>query len=64
MVRASDLTVAVTEDERAQILAHVPDARVTIIPTIHEVAEHVSPLDARRDMLFVGGFSIHQTSTR
>lgn len=56
MVRASDVTVAVTEDERAQILARVPDARVTIIPTIHELAEHVLPFGARRDILFVGGF--------
>lgn len=56
MVRASDVTVAVTEDERARILAHVPEARVTIIPTIHEVADRVSPHDGRRDILFVGGF--------
>ena len=56
MVRASDITVTVTEDERAQILSHVPDARVTIIPTIHEVAEYVPPANGRSGVLFVGGF--------
>jgi GT2 family glycosyltransferase/SAM-dependent methyltransferase/glycosyltransferase involved in cell wall biosynthesis len=56
MVRASDVTVAVTEAERAQILSQVPDARVTIIPTIHEVAKHVPRAAGRRDLLFLGGF--------
>jgi O-antigen biosynthesis protein len=56
MVRASDVTVAVTEDERVQILSHVPEARVTIIPTIHAIAKHVPPADMRKDVLFVGGF--------
>jgi GT2 family glycosyltransferase len=56
MVRASDVTVAVTEDERAQILLHVPQARVTVIPTIHEIAAHVPSANRRKDVLFVGGF--------
>jgi O-antigen biosynthesis protein len=56
MVRASDLTIAVTEEERAQILAAVPDARVVVIPTIHTVSERVPPAQGRRDVLFVGGF--------
>ncbi len=56
MVRASDVTVAVTEDECAQIVSYVPDAQVTIIPTIHEVAKHVSPPNGRKNVLFVGGF--------
>jgi glycosyltransferase involved in cell wall biosynthesis len=56
MVRASDLTVAVTEDERAQLLTQVPGARITIIPTIHEVATHVPSAGRRRGLLFVGGF--------
>lgn len=56
MVRASDVTVAVTEDERAQLLRHVPDARVIVIPTIHEVAEEIRPAQGRQDVLFVGGF--------
>jgi O-antigen biosynthesis protein len=56
MVRAADLTIAVTEEERKQILSDVPDARVAIIPTVHEVAEEVAPADERRDIVFIGGF--------
>lgn len=56
MVRASDLTIAVTDDERAQILSAVPDARVVVIPTIHAVSEQVRPADGRKDVLFVGSF--------
>jgi GT2 family glycosyltransferase/SAM-dependent methyltransferase len=56
MVRASDLTIAVTDDERAQILAAVPDAHVVVIPTIHAVSTQVAPAEGRKDILFVGGF--------
>jgi GT2 family glycosyltransferase/SAM-dependent methyltransferase/glycosyltransferase involved in cell wall biosynthesis len=56
MVRASDVTVTVTEEERGHVLAEVPDARVTIVPTIHEIASEVPPCDGRRGVLFVGGF--------
>jgi glycosyltransferase involved in cell wall biosynthesis len=56
MVRASDITVAVTEQEREQILANVPDARVVVIPTIHAVSEQVGSAKGRKDVLFVGGF--------
>jgi len=56
MVRANDVTVTVTEEERGHVLAEVPDARVTIVPTIHEIASHVPPCDGRSGVLFVGGF--------
>ncbi len=56
MVRACDLTISVTSEERAQILSDVPDARVVVIPTIHEVSDDVLPAAGRRDVLFVGGF--------
>jgi GT2 family glycosyltransferase len=56
MVRASDFTVAVTEEERQQILNHVPDAKIIVIPTIHEVAEEALAPGRRSDILFVGGF--------
>ena len=56
MVRASDVTVTVTEEERGHVLAEVPDARVTIVPTIHEIASDVQPCDGRSGVLFVGGF--------
>jgi GT2 family glycosyltransferase/SAM-dependent methyltransferase len=56
MVRASDVTVTVTEEERGHVLAEVPGARVTIVPTIHEIASDVPPCDGRGGVLFVGGF--------
>jgi O-antigen biosynthesis protein len=56
MVRASDVTIAVTDEERSQLLRHVPDARVIVIPTIHEIAEEVRPAPGRHDVVFVGGF--------
>lgn len=56
MVRAADLTIAVTGEERAEIISHAPDAQVVIIPTVHEVVEHVRPAAGRTDILFVGGF--------
>jgi GT2 family glycosyltransferase/SAM-dependent methyltransferase len=56
MARASDVTVTVTEEERGHVLAEVPDARVTIVPTIHEIASDVPPCDDRGGVLFVGGF--------
>ena len=56
MVRASDVTVTVTEEERGHVLAEVPGARVTIVPTIHEIASDIPPCDGRSGVLFVGGF--------
>ncbi len=56
MVRASDVTVTVTEEERGHVLAEVPGARVTIVPTIHEIASDVPPCGGRGGVLFVGGF--------
>jgi O-antigen biosynthesis protein len=56
MVRASDVTVAVTAEERARILADVPEAEVVVIPTIHAVRDEVPPVAGRSDILFVGGF--------
>jgi GT2 family glycosyltransferase/SAM-dependent methyltransferase len=56
MVRASDVTVTVTEEERGHVLAEVSDARVTLVPTIHEIAPDVPPCEGRSGVLFVGGF--------
>jgi GT2 family glycosyltransferase/SAM-dependent methyltransferase len=56
MVRASDVTVTVTEEERGHVLTEVPDARVTLVPMIHEIASVVLPCDGRSGVLFVGGF--------
>jgi glycosyltransferase involved in cell wall biosynthesis len=56
--RQADLVLTVTENDRAEILAELPNARVTMVPNIHEVQEAVPGLDERRrnSLLFVGGF--------
>jgi len=56
LVRASDMTITVTENERAQIESQVPDARVVVIPTVHEISHYVPQADGRSGVLFVGGF--------
>jgi glycosyltransferase involved in cell wall biosynthesis len=56
LVRRSDETIAVSEEERATILAEVPEARVSVIPNIHRVAEKVSPVADRNGIMFLGGF--------
>jgi O-antigen biosynthesis protein len=56
LVRASDITITVTADERKVLEAQVPEANVAVIPTIHNIAPRVTPVDQRRGLLFVGGF--------
>jgi GT2 family glycosyltransferase/SAM-dependent methyltransferase/glycosyltransferase involved in cell wall biosynthesis len=56
MVRAHDVTFTVTEEERDQVLADVPGARIAVVPTIHEIAAGVPGCQERSGVLFVGGF--------
>ncbi len=56
LARASDVTVTVTADERAQIVHHVPGVHTTIIPTVHQNAAYVAAPEDREGILFVGGF--------
>ncbi len=56
MVRATDVTLVVTEDERRLVEADVPSASVVVLPMVHEVATEVPPADRRSGVLFVGGF--------
>jgi hypothetical protein len=55
-VEGCDATLAITEPERATLLAAVPRARVEVVPNIHEVVRQRTPLDGRRDLFFIGGF--------
>ncbi len=54
----ADLILTATEDDRTEILRALPDARVVVIPTIHEVRDAVPAFEERRhsSVLFVGGF--------
>lgn len=56
LVRATDITVVVSEVERELVAADVPGADVRVIPNIHRVRESVPPHSMRSDLLFVGGF--------
>ena len=56
LVRASDATLTVTDTERTILRELVPDARIFVIPTVHDGGGAGTPFDARRDLLFVGNF--------
>ena len=54
----ADLILAATENDKTEILRELPSARISVIPTIHEVRDAVPRFDERRrnSVLFVGGF--------
>jgi GT2 family glycosyltransferase/SAM-dependent methyltransferase len=56
LVRMCDETITVSEEERVAVIDAVPDARVSVIPTINRVAGEPAPPDARRGLMFLGGF--------
>ncbi len=56
MIRASDTTFVVTDAECAQVQRDVPDAKVLVIPTVHDIEPFVPPPEDRSGILFVGGF--------
>lgn len=53
---ASDLTIAITEEERQQLLALAPNSDVAVVPNIHPASKVVAPLFGRVNLLFIGGF--------
>lgn len=56
LIRATDVTVVVSEPERVQVLEDVPDANVHVIPNVNELRARVPPVGIREGVLFVGGF--------
>lgn len=56
MVRAADLTLTVSPEERETLLGEIPDATVCVVPNIH--VDHPVSLnhDQRHGLLFVGSF--------
>ena len=56
--KRADLILTVTENDRTEILRELPEARVTVIPLIHETQDTVPGFHERRrnSLLFVGGF--------
>ena len=56
MARTSDVTMVVTEEERALLAEHVPDAAIQVLGTIEDRAERVAPLAGRAGIVFVGSY--------
>jgi len=56
LIRASDTAIVITEPERQQVLAEVPDADVRLLPNANDVTAAVPPPEGRSGLLFVGGF--------
>jgi GT2 family glycosyltransferase len=56
MIRATDVTLVVSDAERAQVQADVPGATVRVVPTVHGIWPSVQPPERRAGVLFVGGF--------
>ncbi len=52
----ADVVVAITEDERREILLRAPAARIEVVPNIHSIASHIPPRDDREGLLFIGHY--------
>lgn len=54
--RSADVTLAISEDERAILLAEDPGITVAVVPNVHEVVGTRTPFADRRGLFFIGGF--------
>jgi GT2 family glycosyltransferase/glycosyltransferase involved in cell wall biosynthesis len=55
--KQADLVLTVTADDKQALLKEDPRLNVSVVPNIHTFPPNIVPRDARRDLLFVGGFS-------
>jgi GT2 family glycosyltransferase/SAM-dependent methyltransferase/glycosyltransferase involved in cell wall biosynthesis len=56
LIRATDATLVVTEAEKLQVEADVPDSQVHVIANVNQVQAEVPPAHTRHGIVFVGGF--------
>jgi GT2 family glycosyltransferase len=56
VIARSDLTLVVSEAERALLARDAPTAHVEVLSNLHHVAGPGAPFAQRRDLVFVGGF--------
>jgi GT2 family glycosyltransferase len=56
VIRAADVTLVVSEVERALLARQLPRQSVHIVSNIHEVDAAIPPFDSRSGLLFVGGY--------
>ena len=54
--RQADAVITVTEEDRKYLLAELPEARIHVVPNIHEVQDDAPPFEQRHGLLFVGNF--------
>ncbi len=52
----ADKVIAITSDEKDQILRRNPSSTVHIVPNIHSLAEQVAPIAGRAGLLFIGHY--------
>ena len=52
----SDMVLAITPEEKARLLEEQPDARVEILPNIHDPEPLATPFAQRKGLMFIGGF--------
>ena len=55
--RCSDVTIAITDDERDALLEEAPGLAVAVLPNIHRVCLDVAPASTRSDLFFIGSFN-------
>ncbi len=56
LVRACDITLVVSSYEQELLRAMVPQARIEVLATVHDIAGPGLPFAERHGLLFVGGF--------
>jgi GT2 family glycosyltransferase/glycosyltransferase involved in cell wall biosynthesis len=56
LIARSDVTLEVSEAERALLATDAPDARVEVLSNLHQLAGPGGSFASRRDLVFVGGF--------
>ncbi len=56
LIRATDATLVVSPEERAQVEADVPEATVRVVPNVNLLRERVPGPEGRSGLLFIGGF--------
>ncbi len=56
LIRKADVTLVVSPFEQALLADLVPDARVMVLSTIHELLSSGKPFAEREGLVFIGGF--------
>ncbi len=56
LIRKADVTLVVSPFERTLLAEILPDARVLMLSTIHELMPEGQPFAERAGLVFIGGF--------